>query len=224
MTTNLVFDKSINCADQITQRFQNTGQVVKIHVNERMGIRDVVYESASYRRAHISIVDARKSHKLWLLHITVFPHFNDSSPIYGFDIVAGPSRVSGAFHDFSNAGDPEHNMMKWFYNRTLNIDWNKQRPLPNWAKKIFSPAMVAIGAVGPEELDDFTGLGLESLDYYLSNVGNTQESGFDFHMAQNWYCQNQKQNPHTPHVLVNLGFSEQEAQDFVEDMLFPEVN
>ena len=184
---------------------------------------DLVFESPRYRRAHVSIVDARESKKLWLLHVTVFPHANDPSPIYGFDIIAGPSKVSGAFHDFSAAGDANHDMMIWFADQTREIEWNKKRELPEWAKNIFSSSMVAIGAVGVEELDDFVSLGLKTLDYYLENVGNTQESLADYHMAQNRYCHYQKQNPHTPRVLVTLGFTEQQAQDFVRNTLFPEI-
>ena len=83
--------------------------------------------------------------------------------------------------------------------------------------------MVAIGAVGAEELAEFINLGLKNLDYYLENVGNTQESLADYHMAQNRYCHYQKQNPRTPASLQHLGFTEQEAREFVEDMLFPEM-
>jgi hypothetical protein len=157
------------------------------------------------------------------LHVTIFPHTNDPSPIYGFDIVAGPNKVSGAFHDYSNGGNPEHELMHWFKNRTKNIDWNKKRELPSWAKNIFSDSMVAIGAVGPEELDDFIRLGLETLDYYLKNVGTHPHSYTNYAMAQNFYCHNQRQNPHTPRVLVNLGFTEEQAKNFVEQQLFPEI-
>ena len=153
----------------------------------------------------------------------VFPHANDPSPIYGFDIVAGPNKVSGAFHDFSAAGETNHSMLAWFADQTATLEWNKKRELPEWAKNIFSSSMVAIGAVGEKELDEFVNLGLKTLDYYLENVGLTQESLADYHMAQNRYCRYQKQNPHTPRVLVTLGFTEQQAREFVEQTLFPEI-
>jgi hypothetical protein len=218
-----VFAKSLNCFVEIITRFHQVGRIEKEYFDERRGIADYVFTSDRFRRAHVSVVDARESKKVWLLHVTVFPHTNDPSPIYGFDIVAGPTKVSGAFHDFSAGGETNHSMIAWFADRTRNIIWNKKRELPDWAKNIFSSSMVAIGAVGEEELDEFVKLGLESLDYYLVNVGLTQQDLADFHMAQNYYCANQKQNPHTPRVLVNLGFTEQEAKDFVEQMLFPEI-
>jgi hypothetical protein len=224
MTQSLVFDKAIACSDEITARFIKTGTLVTTDSDADRGVMDLVFESNRYRRAHVSIVDARESKKLWLLHVTVFPHTNDPSPIYGFDIVAGPNKVSGAFHDFSDAGETNHPMMAWFADQTALLEWNKKRELPEWAKNIFSSSMVAIGAVGEEELDEFVNLGLKTLDYYLENVGLTQESLADYHMAQNRYCRYQKQNPHTPRVLVTLGFTEQQAREFVEQTLFPEIN
>ena len=218
-----VFDKSIACAEQIEKLFRETGDLEKITQDERLGIYDLVFSSARYRKAHLSIVDAREKKNVWLLHVTVFPHTNDPSPIYGFDIVAGPNKVSGAFHDFSPAGDLSNFMWLWYNARVDGLDWNKKRELPDWAKQIFSRSIVAIGAVGEEELDSFIDVGLTNLDFYLKNVGLSQESGFEFHMAQNRYCHFQKQNPHTPRVLVNLGFTEQEAQDFIQSNLFLEV-
>lgn len=218
-----MFEKSIACAKEFERRFRETGTLEVSNIDESLGLYDLSFSSMRYRRAHLSIVDARETKNVWMLHVTVFPHTNDSAPIYGFDIVAGPNKVSGAFHDFSKAGDSDHYMMKWFANWTDGLDWNKRRELPEWAKHIFSDSMVAIGAVDAEELGYFTDLGLATLNYYLDRVGNTQESGFDYHMAQNRYCYYQKQNPHTPKVLVNLGFTESEAKEFITNNLFPEL-
>lgn len=221
--TQTLFDQVIACAEQIENRFRETGETDEVVVNEMINARDMVFSSIKYRRAHISTVDARENKKLYLLHVTVFPHTNDPSPIFGFDIVCGPTKVSGAFHDFSAAGETNHPMIAWFADQTRMLEWNKTRELPDWAQQIFSSSMVAIGAVGPEELDEFIKLGIKTLDYYLANVGLTQQSLSDYHMAQNRYCHYQKQNPRTPASLQHLGFTEQEARDFVEDMLFPEM-
>lgn len=218
-----IWESSIKCAQQIERLFRDTGDLEEITLDERLGLTDLVFSSLRYRRAHISIVDAREKKKIWMLHVTVFPHFNDSSPIYGFDIVAGPEKVSGAFHDFSSGGDTDHEMMRWFANYVAGIEWNKRRELPEWAKQIFSNHILAIGAVGQSELEEFIHIGLKSLEYYLENVGHSQQDIADYLMKQNNYCHYQKQNPHTPRVLVNLGFTEQEAQDLVRTKLFPEV-
>lgn len=223
MTDSLIFSKARACADQIVLRFNATGAVAEIYQDNKRGINDIVFTSPSYRRAHISIVDARDTKKLWLLHCTIFPHIDDPSPIYGFDIVAGPNKVSGAFHDFSNVADKNHPMMEWFAENTKDLEWNKKRELPDWAKEIFSDSMVAIGAVGPEELDAFIKIGLKSLDYYMQNVGKTKQEVYDYSEEQDRYCHYQKLNPHTPRVLVTLGFTEEEAKAFVAENLFPEI-
>jgi hypothetical protein len=219
--TPTLFDKVIACADAINRKFAETGALGTVYRTDLLS--DKEYSSLRYRRAHISIVDARETKKLYLLHVTVFPHLNDPSPIYGFDIVCGPTKVSGAFHDFSIAGDPKSPMWLWFNAKVHGLEWNKPRELPEWGKQIFSKAMVAIGAVGEEELDEFIRIGLETLDFYLKNIGLEQQDVADFHMAQNRYCHYQKQNPRTPASLQHLGFTEQEALDYVQTKLFPEI-
>ena len=147
-----LFSKTIACAEEIEKLFRNTGECVEVGTTD-FGLNDRVFSSARYRRAHLCTVDARATKKLFLLHCTIMPHTDDNSPIYGFDIVCGPTKVSGAFHDFSDAGDPNHKMSKWFHAATAGLEWNKPRALPDWAKEIFTPSFVAIGAVGDEELD-----------------------------------------------------------------------
>ena len=220
-TMSLVFEKAIACAELITKKLHDSGNVDQVIVNEKLGLRDLVFTSDRYRRAHHSVIDARENKKIWLLHVTIFPHINDPSPIYGFDIIAGPNKVSGAFHDFSNVQPITHPLSIWFKKQTDSLTWNKKRELPDWAKQIFSDNMVAIGAVGSEELDLFTSLGLTTLDYFLANLGHLTDG--DYTTGQNKYCHFQKQNPHTVRALVNLGFTEQEANDFIQNNQFPEL-
>lgn len=221
---SIIFEKAIACSEQIIERFKATGEQIAEPAAKKFPWANHVYTGMSYRRAHIDIVDARTTKNLWMMHVCIFPHTNDNSPIYGLDVICGPNRMSGGFHDFSNAGDPNHKMMKWFDQRVIDLNWKKHRTLPAWADAIFSPAMIAIGAVdGEDELDQFTQVGVDNLDYYLANVGLSQESGADFHMAQNRYCHYQKQNPHSPRVMESLGLSKELVKDFIEEVLFPEI-
>lgn len=221
--TSLIWNNIESLAKNIESKFQATGTRVQ-EKEEKYNWYNAIYTSARYRRAHIEIVDKRESHKIYILHCTIFPHFNDPSPIWGFDAVCGPNKITGAFHDFSSAGDPNHYMMRWFADNTKNIVWRKERVLPDWAVKIFSPAMVAAGNINElEELSSLCNLGLTTLDYYLSNVGNTQESGADYHMAQNRYCYHQKQNPHVVNSMVSMGVPLDTMKLFVNEVLFPEV-
>jgi hypothetical protein len=219
--TKSIFELSSDCAHNIETLFRESGTLISLETDQHLGITDLVFSSNRYRRAHLSIVDARETKNVWMLHVTVFPQYNDPSPIYGFDIVAGPNKVSGAFHDFSIAGDPISPMWLWYNAQVAHLEWNKKRPLPAWAEQIFSKAIVAIGAVGPAELESFITLGLNNLKFYLKNVGIEHQDIANFHVAQNRYCYFQRQNPHTPRVLVNLGFTEEQADRFVKHNLFP---
>lgn len=220
----VVWNKIEQLAKDIESQFNATGEPIEGNIGSGYEWHNELWTSLRYRRAHIQIVDKRETHKIFILHCTVFPHFNDPSPIWGFDAVCGPNKITGAFCDFSSGGDSSHGMMKWFAKETSNYGWNKPRDLPEWAKSIFSPSMVAAGNVQEgEELDDLCQLALNSLDYYLKNVGNTQQDTADYHMAQNRYCRYQKQNPHVIRSMVSMGIEESTMKKFVEEVLFPEV-
>jgi hypothetical protein len=154
----------------------------------------------------------------------VFPHFNDPSPIWGFDAVCGKNKITGAFHDFSISGDPNNPMYLWFRAQVNGLEWNKPRELPEWAQMIFSPSMVAAGNLQElDEIEQLCNIAKDSLNFYLKNVGFAQESGFDYHMAQNKYCYWQKKNPHVIRSMVSMGIDEDKMKKFVDEVLFPEV-
>ena len=181
-----------------------------------------VYRSDRYRRGHVEIVDKTQTHGIYILHATVFPHVDDCAPIWGFDAVCGKSKITGAFHDFSLVTD-YHYMWQWFNDQVKDIAWNKPRVLPEWAQKIFSPAMVAAGNINnEEELTTLIDLGIKTLDYYLSNVGD-RISGQDYIEQQNHYCYYQKQNPHVCKSMIAMGVQEPTIRKFVDEVLFPEI-
>lgn len=179
-----------------------------------------VFTSNLFRRAHLDVVDARDTKKLYMLHLTVMPHVNDPAPIFGFDIIAGPNKVTGAFHDFSQVGD--HPLNDWFAAKVDGYEWSKKRNLPDWAKEIFSSKMVAAGNIQTEqELETLLLLVRNNLDHYLTGVGNAMPG--DFTELQNRYCFWQKQNPHTPRVMESLGLDPKEIEAFIQTCLFPEI-
>jgi len=217
-----VWPKIEELAKQIEHKFAETGQP---YTDSTHGYDwyNALYSSPRYRRAHIEVVDRRESHKLYILHCTIFPHYNDPSPIWGFDAVCGANKITGAFHDFSAAGDPEHYMYLWYKAKVHDLAWNKPRVLPDWAQAIFSPAMIAAGNLQEEsEIDQLCSTALTTLDFYLKNVGLDQQSGADFHMAQDRYCHYQKQNPQVVKSMVAMGVPETTIKQFVREVLFPE--
>lgn len=188
------------------------------------------YTNCWFRRANLDIIDAIESKKLFMMHLCVFPHVYDSAPIYGFDIIAGTNKVTGAFLDFSPIGDHAYN--PWFLDFVEPTRWSKPRELPEWARNIFSPHMVAAGNINTDfEMDVILELSKKSLLHYVDNINKHRPAmkyedmvaQHNFTSKQNYYCQQQKQNPHTPRVLSSLGFKEQEIHDYIHKELFPEI-
>jgi phycocyanobilin:ferredoxin oxidoreductase len=183
-----------------------------------------VWTSDSYRRAHVDVVDARDSKGLWMMHCCIFPHTHNPAPIYGFDVVAGKNKITGCFHDYSKAGDPDHPMMEWFADEVAKLEWRRERALPEWATNIFSKSMVAAGNVQDEaELEQIVAMAKRTLAHYLESVAETNNTAVNTTEAQNYYAYNQKQNPHTPRVMASLGLNEDDISVFIQDCLFPEI-
>jgi hypothetical protein len=208
----------------IEYQFKLTGEPVSDHDTSQYNWYNAIYSSNRYRRAHIEIVDNRDTHRIYILHCTIFPHFNDSAPIWGFDVVCGPNKITGAFHDFSLPGYDNHAMSLWWEQTAKQYSWSKNRNLPEWARSIFSPYMIAAGNISSsEEVNNLCNLARTSLEYYLKNVGNSQESGAEYHERHNFYCRKQKQNPHVINSMVAMGVPKETMQTFVNQVLFPET-
>ncbi len=223
-----VWDTLIEIEKYFESQFYATGSIIHEPGMDRFnqpGWVNKVWASSQYRRAHIDVVDARETRGLWMMHCCVFPHTHNPAPIFGFDVVAGRNKITGCFHDFSPAGDVFHPMIDWFRDEVAKLEWRKQRELPDWAKRIFTESMVAAGNVSDEqELDQIAQMARTNLKTYLDTVGETNNSVLDTSAFQNYYCDNQKQNPHTPKVMASLGLKEDDIAVFIQDCLFPEIH
>jgi phycocyanobilin:ferredoxin oxidoreductase len=227
MADSKVWDTLIDIQHLLEDNFQKTGTEVQEPGMERFnqpGWVNRVWTSSAYRRAHIDVVDARETKGLWMMHCCVFPHTHNPAPIYGFDVIAGRNKITGCFHDFSPAGDSEHNLIDWFAGEVSRLQWNKIRKLPDWAERIFNPCMIAAGNVCDEnELHQIVNLVKLTSDVYIKYVGDTNNTAKDTTELQNFYAHNQKQNPHTPKVMTSLGLNEQDVAVFIQECLFPEL-
>ena len=222
-----VWDNLVGIQQYFEQQFYATGSIVHESGMDRFnqpGWVNKVWASSVYRRAHIDVVDARDSKGLWMMHCCIFPHLHNPAPIFGFDVIAGKNKITGCFYDYSPAGDPEHPMLEWIAGESNKLDWNKKRKLPDWAERIFSESMIAAGNVSEEhELVQIVEIAKKGIGHYLSTVGETNNTANNTAKAQNYYCENQKQNPHTPRVMVSLGLSEEDVEHFIQECLFPEI-
>ena len=224
---SLVWNSLIEIQQLLEREFARTGVEVHEQGMDRFnqpGWVNRVWTSDAYRRAHIDVVDARETKGLWMMHCCVFPHIHNPAPIFGFDVIAGKNKITGCFIDYSPTTDREHQMIDYFAEEVGRYDWIRKRELPDWAQRIFSPHMVAAGNVKEEsELSQIASLAHILVNHYLETVGETNHKVADTTFEQNFYAQNQKQNPHTPRVMVSLGLSEDDVTVFIQDCLFPEI-
>lgn len=161
-----------------------------------------------------------------MMHVCIFPRLDNPAPIYGFDVIAGKNKMTGAFHDLSPSADKDHPMIDGYYESVKDFVPEKQRELPEWARNIFTGKMLAAGNVKTdEEADEIIRIATANLAYYFEDVEETAGEGdWDaVQKAQDWYCHNQQQNPHTANVMKSLGLNAEDVDKFCTDMLFPKI-
>jgi hypothetical protein len=192
------------------------------HIDSEFRWENHLFSHDKFRRAHVEILDARKTKKILVLHTTIFPFYNCPDPIFGFDVVAGENKITGAFHDFSHVGISD--LYDWYQYKMEKLEWNKPRNLPPWAQTIFSPMMLAAGNIKTrEEVDQLVNTAIDNMNYYLYNVGKYVDDD-DYTDKHNHYCAMQKMNPHTPAMMETLGIDKNLFRKFMDDVLFPEYN
>ena len=222
-----VWDTLLQVQNLLEEKFNETGSEIFEPGMDRFnqpGWVNRVWNSDRYRRAHIDVVDARNTKGLWMMHCCIFPHVHNPAPIFGFDVIAGKNKITGCFHDFSPAGDNEHPLIDWFAEEAAKLQWNKTRKLPDWAERIFTGSMIAAGNVQDEhELNQIYNIANLSIRHYLNTVSESNFTHKNTTFNQNFYCENQKRNPHTPKVMASLGLDEEDVRIFIQECLFPEI-
>jgi len=226
---SIIWNHLINCQNEIIKIFDSYATEYEepglAHFNNDTWINRV-WHSDSVRRAHIDVVDARETKGLWMMHVTVMPQLDNDAPIFGFDVIAGKNKMTGAFLDFSASSNPDHPMMHGYAESVADFIPKKKRELPDWAKNIFSEHMLAAGNVNTEEeAVAIIQLALDNLQAYFEEVAEYTGDGDpeEVKSAHNYYAHNQQQNPHTPRTMKSLGLNEDDVDLFCRDMLFPKI-
>ena len=189
------------------------------------GWKDTFWHSDQIYKAHLKTIVPENGKGLWLMHVNVFPDPSIELPILGFDIVAGPKKITGSFMDFSPLHGFPHPYHDYMEKRVANLEWNKPRELPPWAKEIFSEDMLAVGNINTdEELDQFIQVTSDLVEFYLMGIEtNAFETNRNTKVLLNKYCQNQKLNPHLHRSILAMGISEEDKDDYVNNVLFEEI-
>jgi len=228
---SVLWDHLIKCQNDIIDIFDQYGEEI-----EEPGLSEFnrpdsgwinrVWANDSVRRAHIDVVDARDTKGLWMMHVCVFPVLDNDAPIYGFDVIAGAKKMTGAFHDFSPSSNKNHDMIDGYRESVRDFVPSKQRELPEWARNIFTDSMLAAGNVRTEqEAIEIINIAVNNLEFYMHEVAkyNRTADVETVKECQNYYCYNQQQNPHTPRTMKSLGLPEADVDHFCTDMLFPKL-
>ena len=117
---SIIWDTLIDCKEQIIKEFDSRGKEIQEEGMAQFNQPDNgwinrVWQTEDCRRCHIDVVDARESKGLWMMHVCIFPNLDNNGPIYGFDVIAGKNKMTGAFHDFSkSSGGEAHPLIDWF--------------------------------------------------------------------------------------------------------------
>lgn len=217
----------VEIQELLIERFNNTGVEIQEPGIDRFNYNNWinrVWSGKLYRRAHLNIVDASDSNGLWMMHCCIFPHIHNPAPIFGCDIVAGRNKITGFFHDYSPAGNPDHPMINFFGSEVSTLSWGKVREIPEWGQRIFSPHIIAASNIQNDiELAQIHSTIDLTSKHYLNNVASTNNTVKSTVDAQNYYAQQQKQIPHTPRVMAALGLNDEDVKMFVHECLFPEI-
>ena len=192
------------------------------------GWRDNIWGSKYVRKCHLKTIDNRETQKLWLMHLNIFPHEHFNFPILGFDIVAGPNKITGSFFDFSPVTNekPEHPYLSYMRDSVKDLSWSKPRELPDWAKEIFSDSMIAAGNLKTqEEIEQLTKTCLHLVEYYVTNMSKNLyvTNPLELKKQHNLYCRNQKLNPHLHRSILSMGIPEKDKNEYVDRILFEEI-
>jgi len=220
---NLITDKLQPLGNEIIAKLLKYGTPISMEDYNNEWWTNKTFSSWSFRKASIQILNRGS---VYVLHLSIFPHVDDTAPIFGFDIVATPNKFTAAFCDFSITTNPTHPLINWFKDRVKDVTWKRERELPDWGKQIFSDNMIAATAVNTEEeVNKVIDIGLQSLDQYLIGVGNNTD---DFNIdsvkaAQNKYCYYQKQNIFPVKMLVSYGIAEDKAKAYFNEYLYREL-
>ena len=204
-------------SDTFIQRLEREAGTISLDVDE-WGWENYLYTSPKFRQAHIE----RYFHPhLMVFHITVFPHKNNTHPMFGFDLIGYPRKgvIGAAFLDWS----PTYG----------NIDWkppvfNQPYNLPDWTAGIFSDRFVAC-VPQKDEYEKLIENAYSMFNRTLLNLDNNDWKTEDDLVIkqivekQNDYCERQWQNERTFGALKSK-VGEERAKYFMQNILFPKIN
>ncbi len=181
---------------------------------------NILFESPLFRRAHIELFAAPG--RCHVLHVCAVPQLHDPAPIFGFDMVGGPARVTGIFLDLSPVmAQHDRLSLREILPEGHRGQFRTPRVLPDWGD-VFSPDMLAIRPHDTAEILAALALARRSLAAWLGRSPAPGEACPRIAESQNRYAAAQRKNEHTYRMLSQF-VGAAEARRFIDDVLFPEA-
>jgi hypothetical protein len=204
----------VQLIDQTADKFESIIHAhsanLQVIPTEDYGWHNTRWFSSQFRLAHL---ERFRQPKFSVLHMVVFPHVTDPSPIWGFDIIASDAKATGVFFDRS----PTLNC--WGPITSLNLGTSRSRP--EWGD-IFSDHWIACRPTYAEA-EHICELACEVLTDYLLKINQTHSARIlDIIQAQNRYSLQQRKNTHTTTVISKL-LGEPRGTQFINEILFPVI-
>lgn len=207
----------IQQSDRFIKRLETEVSITAVNTDE-WSWENYLYTSPKFRQAHI---ERYFYDNLMVLHITIFPHKNNTNPMFGFDLISLPKseKISAGFLDYSPTSD-------------IDIQWDTPKfkvgyELPDWTEGIFSNQFVACR---PDE-DEYQKLfdtAFLMFDTMLNRLNTNENITEDTNIInqiiqkQNTYCQRQWGNKRTFGALkAKVGV--EKAEYFMKTILFPKI-
>jgi len=181
--------------------------------------RNEIFVGPEFRWAHVEYFSIRS--QIGVVHVCLLPALDRQAPIFGFDIICGGRKATGAFLDLSpTTADAAAISNSWAVQTGREMaSFQEKRMLPDWATSVFSQHALAIRPVSSGEVERVMNLAESSLAHWFSHEkrkGNAKAMV----SAQQRYVAAQRRNEHTLRMLAGC-VGDDIAKEFVSDWLFP---
>lgn len=177
-------------------------------------------QSPLFRHGHVETFQV--SDRFSILHVCVIPHVDDPAPIFGYDIIAGPTKITGLFLDLTSVIASSKSEILSDLMASSAILFPNRRTLPDWGD-VFSPDMLAIRPGNETELTAANDIAMRALDTLLRRAPQRRSRLREqIQRGQSRYIAAQRRNEHTFRMLAGFVGADR-ARSFIEDVLFPDV-
>jgi len=208
----------VNCFDRLSlaaRRFANVLEKdATVVPTKEYPWKNEVWTSDLYRRAH---VEEFTSPAICVLHVVIFPHMNDPTPIYGFDVVTGAKKPAGCYVDLSPSVE---DWKDWRSLVELPSEVPANKKLPDWST-VFSEDFIAIPPRDELHMEEMFDYGIRLLELYLTKLKQKTVDSNLVYDAHKHYSTMQRNNAKTRQILTRM-IGEAEADEFMSTILFPD--